>query len=658
MKLERMKINNFRQYFGEQKIEFAKDKGKKVTVIHGVNGAGKTSLLLAIKWCLYGRTYETTDTKIDVIANVGQLISKEAFHRASKNDPVEASIELTFLHKGDKYLARRTLLVEKSGEEMSKLKDTGSEEFTMMNLGRDGKAKIVHNPIGLMNSILPVNVREYFLFDGEKIDDFAKPQSSSEVKEAIYLVLKLEILDRAKRHLNNAASIYRKNLKKISKGELAELIDGDEDAREDLKNCENNIDKYTQSIKSARLKINDIDVQLRHSHEAKGLQTEREGYQERLNDDRKNLEITMEKIQASATKAYVSIASPVIVRAAEMLDEKRERGEIPSNIRQTFIDDLLNRKICICKRPIGKDSKEEEELRKLLEKSIPGSLEDDVLDTITSLRTLVVGEEKDRHALNELMIKKTSLEDSIDELSALLDDIARQLKDFPLEDISNLEQKRSDYQADVESYSIKKGEQVEKKKKTEENIKELEKRIKEAQKGEKKQVMLGKKGELAQDSADAIDDIYESFANSMREKIQQKTEEIFKELIWKDSQFPSMKLSADFNLEVMDRYGEPARPELSAGERQVLSLSFITAMSRISQEEAPLVMDTPFGRISSQVRNNITSYLPKQLDQLVLFVTDEELRDQALENLNIYIGAEYKLNFDSETGCTKIIEVS
>jgi hypothetical protein len=32
---------------------------------------------------------------------------------------------------------------------------------------------------------------------------------------------------------------------------------------------------------------------------------------------------------------------------------------------------------------------------------------------------------------------------------------------------------------------------------------------------------------------------------------------------------------------------------------QVLSLSFITAMSRVSEEEAPLVMDTPFGRLSS-----------------------------------------------------------
>ena len=121
--------------------------------------------------------------------------------------------------------------------------------------------------------------------------------------------------------------------------------------------------------------------------------------------------------------------------------------------------------------------------------------------------------------------------------------------------------------------------------------------------------------------------------------------------------FHDVRLSQDFDLEVIDRYGRPARPELSAGERQVLSLSFITAMSRISEEEAPLVMDTPFGRLSSQPRNNVTKYLPNLADQLVLLVIDEESRDQARANLVPRIGYEYELEFDPATSCTSIVEV-
>jgi DNA sulfur modification protein DndD len=151
--------------------------------------------------------------------------------------------------------------------------------------------------------------------------------------------------------------------------------------------------------------------------------------------------------------------------------------------------------------------------------------------------------------------------------------------------------------------------------------------------------------------------MYQVFADDMRQRIEAKTKEIFKSLIWKDSHFQDICLGPDYRLEVIDRYGLPARPELSAGERQVLSLSFITAMSRVSEEEAPLVMDTPFGRLSSHHRNSITEHLPELADQLVLFVTDEELRDQARQNLEPRIGTEYRLEFDRETSCTEIVEV-
>lgn len=188
-------------------------------------------------------------------------------------------------------------------------------------------------------------------------------------------------------------------------------------------------------------------------------------------------------------------------------------------------------------------------------------------------------------------------------------------------------------------------------------IGELEKAIPRAQKSEQRGQLLGIKLDLAQRSADAIGEMYAIFADDMRQRIEAKTRDIFKLLVWKDSHFHDVRLGADFNLEVIDRYERPARPELSAGERQVLSISFIAAMSRISEEEAPLVMDTPFGRLSSDHRNSITKHVPDLADQLILFVTDEELRDEARANLESRIGAEYRLEFSLNTSCTEIVEV-
>jgi len=99
MKLERIIIENFRQYFGRQKLTFPKDSQRNVTVIHGVNGAGKTSLFLAINWCLYG----------EGVSNVGELISKEAISRAKPGEIVHSSVELSFTHNGERYLVSRRL---------------------------------------------------------------------------------------------------------------------------------------------------------------------------------------------------------------------------------------------------------------------------------------------------------------------------------------------------------------------------------------------------------------------------------------------------------------------------------------------------------------------------------------------------------------------
>ena len=195
-------------------------------------------------------------------------------------------------------------------------------------------------------------------------------------------------------------------------------------------------------------------------------------------------------------------------------------------------------------------------------------------------------------------------------------------------------------------------------------LRQLEKEIARANKEQSQQRLLAEKGELAQRAADAISDMHSVFADNMRQQLEVKTKEIFKQLIWKGSHFQDIQLSPEFHLEVIDRYGSPARPELSAGERQVLSLAFIAAMSEISkgdrtsggEEEMPLVIDTPFGRLSSHHRNAITTHLPNLTDQLVLFVTDEELREDAYENLKARIGAEYRLDFDQTTSCTTILE--
>ncbi len=650
MKLERIVLENFRQYYGQQKLNFARDRERNVTVIHGINGAGKTSLFLALNWCLYGRNVEN----IKVVDNVGELVSKEAINQAKPGEQVQASVMIAFLHNGHRYTVKRTL----TGSKLltGKLALNELDQFTMMRQGTSGRTEPVMNPLGTMNAILPVNAREYFFFDGEKIDNFSKPEASAQVKDAIYLVLKLEMLERSRRHLENTATNYRKELKQASGGELRELLEQDETLRQEREKAIKRKDELEKEKESAQRKVSEIDQKLRDSQNAKALQQQRDRLEKDLKQRRIELMDVVEQIRDRATSSYPVLAQTAVQTALTILNEKRERGEIPSNIRQQFIQDLLDEMKCICGRPFAEHGPEHQQLLSLMQRSVPSSLEDDVLNTTAILTSFADKNSQQQALLSAHMRKRTELIDIIRDLDAELDDVSRQLKGSPLEEISRLEDQRRDFMSDIDGYNLEIGARLQKIEQAGKDISNLEKKIAAARKEEQRSQELSLKYDLAQKASDAITEMYQVHADNMREQIEARTKEIFRSLVWKESHFQDVQLGPDFNLEVIDRYGQSARPELSAGERQVLSLSFITAMAQVSEEEAPLVMDTPFGRLSSHHRNSITEKLPLLADQLILFVTDEELRDQARINLEKHIGAEYRLEFERTTSCTTIEE--
>ena len=81
-------------------------------------------------------------------------------------------------------------------------------------------------------------------------------------------------------------------------------------------------------------------------------------------------------------------------------------------------------------------------------------------------------------------------------------------------------------------------------------------------------------------------------------------------------------------------------------------------MARVSGEVAPLVMDTPFGRLSGNHLSAVAENLPDLTSQLILFVTDREWDEASRTGLEPRSGAQFELQFDMKTGCTTIEEVS
>ena len=631
MRLERAIITDFRQYYGEQTITFATDDQRNVTVLHGVNGAGKTSLFTALNWCLYGEGAE----------NIGQIISKEAVLRAAVGEEVISKVVVVFTHDGQRYRASRLLKGIKQAD--GSVQALPTMDLLLSRTSYDGQSKTVSNPIGTMNAILPANVRSYFFFDGEKIDNFARPEAAGEVQTAIFQVLNLEVLTRARDHLEKEARELRRELKAIAGKELQGLLDKQETDLKRKTDLQAQQQQLRNEMTAARQHIQDINRRLGELQESQALQHRYDQFSDEMKERDKALKGLTERIRQIATQGYVMLIGDAVSRAQQVLDDKRQRGEIPGNIRQQFVQDLLDRHECLCGRPFSDNDDVHQRLVALLHHSLPGALEDDVQTTSGILRTLPDRATSMRHDLATAMQERVQLQHRMEELYRQRDDIARQMGDSKQDEVSMLSKRRDEYQADLEKYQDQLSRTTMELEQLEPKLADLKQQIAKAEKEAYRERLLSRKAELAQQSADAIEQMFAVFADAKRQQIEARARAIFQQLAWKGDHFRDLSLSADYQLEVTDRYGQPARSELSAGERQVLSLSFITAMAQVSGREAPLVLDTPFGRLSSNHREKITANLPALASQLVLFVTDEELHDQARINLQPRIGTEYKL---------------
>lgn len=121
--------------------------------------------------------------------------------------------------------------------------------------------------------------------------------------------------------------------------------------------------------------------------------------------------------------------------------------------------------------------------------------------------------------------------------------------------------------------------------------------------------------------------------------VETRTKENFNKLIRKKTAFKNIIIDDGFNVKVIHANNYNVINDLSAGEYMILGLSFMSALMTISGFHAPVIIDTPLGKIDKEHRDYITTELPKFLEgtQLVLLVTPTEYDDKVKENLNNYL---------------------
>lgn len=209
MRIDQITLYNFGSYEGEAVFDTRTDETRNIILVGGKNGAGKTTLFTAMRICLYG--YMSMGYKSPG-AYYTRAVEKLVNNSAKLERPTRAHVKMRIsLSNGqglDQYLLTRawvikealteTFAVEKNGVEMTSDETADFEKYIL--------------------SLIPPELFDLYFFDGEKIADFFLNEGgNTRIKSAFLTLCGYDVFD-----------IMRKNFKRFYSGSNKAAPDFDE----------------------------------------------------------------------------------------------------------------------------------------------------------------------------------------------------------------------------------------------------------------------------------------------------------------------------------------------------------------------------------------------------------------------------------------------
>jgi DNA sulfur modification protein DndD len=156
---------------------------------------------------------------------------------------------------------------------------------------------------------------------------------------------------------------------------------------------------------------------------------------------------------------------------------------------------------------------------------------------------------------------------------------------------------------------------------------------------------------------DAVTTYVERLTERKREDIQREATVVFRRITNKPQEYDTLRVKDDYTMEVVRQDGSTVdNQRLSAGEKEVVAYSFITALNLASSNPAPFVMDTPFGHLDASHRAGLLQSLPQLQVQAFLLATDRDLPASDRNAIEQHIASEFTLKRDQVNAITRIEE--
>jgi DNA sulfur modification protein DndD len=636
MKIECMRIDNWRSFYGSNQIVFSTDPKKNVTLVRAENGVGKTSLLAALNWCLFGILPDESDFQ-----NPKSLLNNTA---RSKDGVKHTKVELEFEHREKHYKASRTY--DQISEKMNALR------LVEIRDGVEAPLPSNINPDRFINSILPKEMAPHFFFYGEATSKYADEAGAQAFGLAVKNILGATAATMALSDLQRAFKDYSREAADNSNDEAISIqakIDKIELARTGL---DEESSRASQEEKAAEIIIDKINKQLLGSEQVKVDQQRRN----KLTSDIDSLRLQLERELTSSRKWFDVYGTPLLAQSfvddvKQLLEKEDTRKKIPGPFNEKFVREVLEDEICICGRPIKVGSDEEVHIKSLLESATDEIMMNRILTTNVAIGKL---EEKAR---NGWVFKQKSdneqarLHEAIAAKEAELVEISDRLRNNDIKSISEKEEA-------LRNAKAKQREAISRHSMLQRTIESNDRQIDALRREQEKLVRESlaarrfvKRAQLSGALSERLKQRLEEEEIFARIEIKKKIDQIIAEFMRKRL---SVKIDANYRVSVKDESGNIAAN--STGEKQMLGLAFTGAIADFARDreaeesdillsgtEAPLVVDSPFGHLDSTYREGVASFLPKMASQVILLLSSSQASNEVLQQLDDRVGSQYVL---------------
>ena len=677
MFIKEIELNNFRIYKGNNKISLLPSDNKNIILISGKNGFGKTTFLMSLVWCMYGKQMEKVDElyekEIRDKGNYTKYIANSLNRKAFEEGITEFSVSITFSGVNIPDVTCKEVTITRSYNVISNTSDRvevlidGYQNELIEDLTKDNQRG---EEIFIRDFILPIEIAKFFFFDAEKIVSLAEvnsPTQRKQLSKAYSEVLGIQKYEDLKANLEEKQDDYRKrSAKPEEKQELNQLHTNIQNAQEEISNISEKIDDLKHEKNQHEKDAEDIQRRLIRDGDKMTLDELNILKQEQLSLELKRNEL-QEQLKDYFDLIPFALAGESVTSISEQLSAERQMSDLK------FKQEDVNEKITQIRQDIETEKKNqnivfhvptvdfyEVQIKRLVRKYFYS----ENIEIDTNVITLHDFSNSETNEFNQLVSTlKHSFKDSFSHLNSeysylknQLDSIYRKIRDAEKsaedEYISNLREKKDGYdkriisiESEISILNQKIGELQNQIKTHKQRQEILRKKIDESSQYTEKEKRTK---QVIQKLQNFIALFKEEKKKSLEEKMLSGLEILMhKKGFIKRVEVDINQTGDDIDINLINSAGKVIdRGSLSMGERQMYASALLNALVDESDIDFPVFIDSPMQKFDEEHAENIIKYFyPNVSKQVIIFpLINKELTANEYLKLKPNVNRTYLIN--------------